>query len=69
MKEEQIYQVSFHETLAVIERVVATSKADAIRRVKEGDGERIQEMIDEERWQFKHKAWIEESWRKSPNGC
>jgi hypothetical protein len=60
MAKEQIYQVSFHETLRVIERVVATSKSDAIRRVKEGEGERVEEMIDEERWPFKHKAKIEE---------
>lgn len=43
MPEEQIYQVSFCQALSVIERVTATSKADTIRRVKDGEGEREQE--------------------------
>ncbi|MFD8648680.1 hypothetical protein [Streptomyces mirabilis] len=60
-RQEEIYQVTFYEYLQVVERVVATSKADAIRRVKEGDGQRESEMVDEERWPFGHKAVVEEA--------
>jgi hypothetical protein len=60
-KKQEIYQVTFYEYLQVVERVVATSKADAIRRVKEGEGERDSEMVDEERWPFGHKAKVEEA--------
>lgn len=55
-REEKVYQVTFRERLIVTERVVATSKADAIRRVKNGEGERDSEMIDESLYPYGHKA-------------
>lgn len=60
MPGEKIYQVTFRESLIAIERVVATSKADAIRKVKNGEGERDSEMVDEFRWPTGHKATEEE---------
>lgn len=59
-KKHQIYQVTFREVLIVVERISATSKTDAIRKVKDGEGERDSEMVDEFRYPYGHKAEIEE---------
>lgn len=56
---EETYYVTFHEPHVVVERVVATSKTDAIRRVKSGEGERTSEMVDENHSPTGHTATTE----------
>lgn len=50
MAEEKRYTVEYRESLIVYEAVWATSKAEALRLVKEeGVGERLDEVRDDER--------------------
>jgi hypothetical protein len=56
MAEEKIYFVTFREVCTVTERVWASSRADAIRRVKGGLGERTDQSVDESRSPVGHRA-------------
>lgn len=56
MDQEEIYFVTFREVHVVTERVWATSKADAIRQVKDGTGERTMDDVDEYRGPTGHTA-------------
>lgn len=50
------YTVEFRESHIVTEAVWASSKAEAIRLVKEeGEGERLEEVLDEKRGPTAHK--------------
>lgn len=55
-QEEKIYFVTFREVHVVTERVFAKSKADAIRQVKDGIGERTLDDVDEYRGPTGHTA-------------
>lgn len=47
---ESPFIVTFHERAVVTELVYANSKADAIRRVKDGRGDRVGFEIDQSRY-------------------
>ena len=50
------FTVEFRESHIVTEAVWANSKAEAIRLVKQGDGERLDDLLDEERDPTSHKV-------------
>ncbi len=53
---DRVYYVSFNERAVITEVVTARSKAEAIRLVKAGDGERVGFEIDETRWPTSFEA-------------
>lgn len=57
--EEQVYFVTFREVHIVTERVSARSKAEAIRRVKDGLGDRTLDDADEHRGPTRY--WAEKA--------
>ena len=52
----RLYYVSFRESAVVTEAVEANSKAEAIRLVKDGLGERVDFAIDEMRFPTNFEA-------------
>lgn len=53
-----IYSVTFRESAVITEEVEAASKAEAIRLVKDGLGQRVGFEIDETRWPTSHRATL-----------
>lgn len=51
--------MTFREVAVVTEAVEARSKAEAIRLVKDGQGERVDFIIDEMRDPTGHRAFLE----------
>lgn len=56
MTDTETYVVSFKETLLVKETVLAESKAEAIRLVRDGQGIRVSEEVDDWRGPYSMKA-------------
>jgi hypothetical protein len=56
---EKPYIVTFRESRIITERVYARSAAEAVRLVKDGEGERLGEEADDYREPTSHKAVIE----------
>lgn len=50
------YFVTFRESAVVTEYVAARSKAEAIQRVKDGEGERVDFVVDETRFPTNFEA-------------
>lgn len=59
----RLYYVTFRESAVVVEAVEAKSKAEAIRMVKDGLGERVGFEIDESRFPTNFEAQPESSER------
>ncbi|MFS0852546.1 hypothetical protein [Microbacterium sp. 179-I 3D4 NHS] len=53
---KDVYYVSFRESAVVTEAVLARSKAEAIRLVKDGEGKRVSFEIDETRFPTNFEA-------------
>ncbi|SEC89725.1 hypothetical protein [Arthrobacter woluwensis] len=60
MAERRLYYVNFNEVAVVTEAVEASSKAEAIRLVKVGEGERVDFQIDEFRNPTNFRAYRED---------
>lgn len=58
------YYVNFRESAVITEVVEAKSKAEAIRFVKDGQGERVGFEIDEKRWPTNFEATAEQEIRR-----
>lgn len=57
--DERSYLVTFRESAVITEQVWARTEAEAIRRVKDGLGERVEFDIDETRDPTSHTAYLE----------